>query len=135
MKKLILALLAAAIAAMPAAGQRQRVAPLRPASLQALADQVSHDGLRANVQRLVSFGTRHTLSDRNHPTRGIGAALSWTEAEFRRYSAACGRCLQVIRTGDTVTGRRIPAPTLVENVVAIQRGTLRPEQVVIITGH
>ncbi len=41
----------------------------------------------------------------------------------------------MVRTGDTVTGRRIPNPTLVENVVAIQRGTTRPDQVVIITGH
>jgi len=76
------------------------------------------------------------LSERNHSTRGIGASLNWTEAEFERYSRACGGCLQVVRTGDTVSGLpRIPNPTLVENVVAIQRGSERPNQVVIITGH
>ena len=136
MKKLLFALAAASLLAWPAAAQRQRPsAPTAPANLTALADEVTEESLRGHVERLVSFGTRHTLSDRDHPTRGIGAALNWTEAEFRRYSRACGNCLRVIRTGDTVTGRRIPNPTLVENVVAIQRGSERPEQVVIITGH
>jgi peptidase M28-like protein len=130
------ALALAALLAMVSAAHAQRSrSPAPPPSLRALADDVSEQSLRGHVERLVSFGTRHTLSDRNHPTRGIGAALNWTEAEFRRYSRACRGCLRVIRTGDTVTGRRIPNPTLVENVVAIQRGTERPDQVVIITGH
>jgi hypothetical protein len=132
MKKL---LILAALAAAPALSQSRQAAPPIPPPLRALADEVSEENLRATVERLVGFGTRHTLSARDHPTRGIGAALTWTEAQFREYSRACGGCLQVVRTGDTVTGRRIPNPTLVENVVAIQRGTERPNQVVIITGH
>ena len=135
MKKLIVPLAALAVllpASLPA--QRSR-APQPPATLNVLADQVSEEALRATVERLVSFGTRHTLSSRDDPRRGIGAALNWTEAEFRRFSQGCGGCLEVVRTGDTVTNRRIPNPTLVENVVAIQRGTERPDQVVIITGH
>ena len=138
MKQLLLAAAAALSLASAADAQRRpaRTAePAPPATLNALADQVSEQQLRATVERLVSFGTRHTLSSRDHPTRGIGAALRWTEQEFGRYSAACGNCLQVVRTGDTVTGRRIPNPTLVENVIAIQRGTERPNDVVIITGH
>ncbi len=137
MKRLLLAGLAL-LAAAPATAQRRAPVPPPPppASLTALADQVSEQSLRSYVERLVGFGTRHTLSDRNHPTRGIGAALNWTEAEFRRFSEACGGCLQVVRTGETVSGMpRIPNPTLVENVVAIQRGTTDPNRVVIITGH
>jgi hypothetical protein len=137
MKKLILAAVAAASLACSADAQRsRRTIPPPPASLNAIVDDVSESSLRSTVERLVGFGTRHTLSDRDHPTRGIGAALNWTEAEFRRYSRECGGCLEVIRTGDTVSGLpRIPNPTLVEDVVAIQRGTERPNQVVIITGH
>lgn len=136
MRKLILVLAAASVLAQPATAQRRRAPePIPTASLRSLADEVSEQRLRATVERLVSFGTRHTLSDRDHPTRGIGAALNWTEQELRRYSRDCGGCLEVIRTGDTVTGPRIPNPTLVENVVAIQRGSERPNQVVIITGH
>ena len=131
---LLIAVMAASMA-VTAHAQRSARAPSQPASLNAIAEQVSEQSLKAHVERLVSFGTRHTLSDRDHPTRGIGAALDWTEAELGRYSQACGGCLQVIRTGDTVTGRRIPNPTLVETVVAIQRGSERPNQVVIITGH
>jgi len=130
MKKL--ALLALALAAAPATAQPSRSAE----TPRAIADQVSQERLRATVERLVGFGTRHTLSARDHPTRGIGAALTWTEGEFRRYSRVCGGCLQVLRTGDTVTRPpRIPNPTLVENVIAIQRGREFPNRVVIITGH
>jgi len=126
-------LLLAALAAATAASAQ--VAPLPPPPPRALADQVSEAALRATVERLVAFGTRHTLSVRDHPTRGIGAALNWTEAEFRRLSRACGGCLTLVRPSDTVTNRRIPTPTLVEDVVAIQRGTTDPNRVIIITGH
>ena len=137
MKRLPLALAAATLLVQPAAAQRaRRAAPVAaPASLNALAAQVSEARLRADIERLVSFGTRHTLSARDHPTRGIGAALRWTERELGAISRACGNCLRVYRTGETVTGRRIPTPTLVENVVAVQPGTSDPDRVIIITGH
>ncbi len=119
---------------LAAAASAQQTPPA-PAPLRAIADQVSEARLRATVERLVGFGTRHTLSARDHPTRGIGAALNWTQAEFESISRGCGGCLQIVRTGDIVTGRRIPNPTLVENVVAIQRGTSDPDRVIVITGH
>ncbi|MDP8912998.1 MAG: M28 family metallopeptidase, partial [Pseudomonadota bacterium] len=81
------------------------------------------------------FGTRHTLSSQTDPRRGIGASLRWTEAEFRRYSRACGGCLTIATPSDVVTGRRVPTPTKVTNVFAIQRGTTDPNRVVIISGH
>jgi hypothetical protein len=120
----MLLLLAATASAQPA-----------PTPLRTIAGQVSEQRLRETVQRLVGFGTRHTLSVRGSTTRGIGAALDWTQAEFGRISQACGGCLTIVRPGDTVTNRRIPTPTLVEDVVAIQRGTGDPNRVVIITGH
>lgn len=130
-----LLLAALGLAAFPAAAQPRRPAPAAPASSRALADQVSAERLRATVERLVGFGTRHTLSQRGSATRGIGAALDWTEAEFRRLSEACHGCLEILRPSDTVTNRRIPTPTLVEDVIAIQRGTSDPARVIIITGH
>ena len=90
--------------------------------------------MKRTVEKLVSFGTRHTLSSQTDPKRGIGAALDWTESEFE-YSKACGGCLTTCQPCDTVTGRRIPTPTRVCDIVAIQRGTERPNDVVIITGH
>ncbi len=102
---------------------------------QRIAEDVSEQSLRSIVERLVSFGTRHTLSSQTDPKRGIGAALKWTEQEFRRYSKACGGCLTIATPSDVVTGRRVPTPTKVTNVLAIQRGTTEPNRVVIITGH
>src|SRR5688500_770579 len=138
MNKVAFAFAAALILGAPAGAQRSRRTP-PPApqlSLNDLADQVSEHALRATVERLVGFGTRHTLSSRDHPTRGIGAALNWTESEFQRMSRECGGCLEIVRPRDTVTRPpRIPTPTIVENVVAIQRGTTEPNRVVIITGH
>jgi acetylornithine deacetylase/succinyl-diaminopimelate desuccinylase-like protein len=99
------------------------------------ADAVGEAQLRATIAKLVGFGTRHTLSLQTDPKRGIGAALDWTEAEFRRYAHACGGCLRIERPSDIVTGRRVPTPTKVSDVIAIQRGTADPNRVVIITGH
>jgi hypothetical protein len=95
----------------------------------AAARNVSEARLRADVAKLVSFGTRHTLSSQTDPKRGIGASVRWAEAELK----ALG--LQTLQTCDTVTGRRVPTPTRVCNAVGIQRGTERPNDVVVITGH
>lgn len=99
------------------------------------AVQVSETRLRADIDALVGFGTRHTMSLQDHPTRGIGAARRWGEGEFRKASEACGGCLQIVLPERLVEGRRIPTPTRLVNVVAIQRGTERPNEVVIVQGH
>ena len=96
---------------------------------------VSPDRLRADVARLVAFGTRHTLSSQTDPVRGIGAARNWAEAEFRKIGAACGGCLTVTLPERMVTGARITTPVRLVDVVAIQQGTERPDEVVIVEGH
>ncbi|WP_295635280.1 M20/M25/M40 family metallo-hydrolase [Novosphingobium sp.] len=97
--------------------------------------EVSPDRLRADVAKLVSFGTRHTLSPQTDPVRGIGAARTWAEAEFRKISAACGGCLTVSLPERMVSGPRITTPVRLVDVVAIQNGTERPDEVVIVEGH
>lgn len=99
------------------------------------AEPVSADRLRSDVETMVSFGTRHTLSSLDDPERGIGAALDWGRAEFEEASAACGGCLDVSFVEREMSGRRIPEPVLIRNAVAIQRGSERPDEVVIIQGH
>ena len=96
---------------------------------------VSEARLRADVDRLVSFGTRHTMSEQDNPRRGIGAARRWGEGKFRKTSKACGGCLEIVLPERMVTGARIPTPTRLVNVVAIQRGSERPNEVVIVQGH
>jgi Peptidase family M28 len=109
--------------------------PSRDARLRAIVAPVSQAQLRHTIESLVSFGTRHTLSSQTDPKRGIGAALEWARGEFQRDSAACGNCLTIVDPAETFTGARIPTPTRVRDMVAIQRGTERPNDVVIIQGH
>jgi hypothetical protein len=106
------------------------VVPSAPyGTLQQIIAPVSGAEMKKTVEKLVSFGTRHTLSSQTDPKRGIGAALNWTEGQFKSFG------LPTIRPCDTVTGKRVPTPTRVCDMVAIQRGTERPNDVVIITGH
>jgi len=108
--------------------------PSEQPELRGLVTATSAARLHSDVATLVGFGTRHTLSDTQSKTRGIGAARRWIKAEFEHIGKACGGCLQVFYVSDTVTGKRIPEPTEVVNVVAIQRGTLDPERYVMMAG-
>ena len=96
---------------------------------------VSEDRLRADIDTLVGFGTRHTLSEQDNPTRGIGAAVDWGLAEFGRISQSCDGCLEIVAPERIEEGRRLPRPTRIRNAVAIQRGTERPNEVVIVQAH
>ena len=42
----------------------------------------SPTNIEKDIQALVNFGTRHTLSETESNTRGIGAARRWIKAEF-----------------------------------------------------
>ena len=99
------------------------------ARLAQIAAPVSQARIKATVEKLVSFGTRHTLSSQTDPKRGIGASLRWSEAELRSLG------LEVVTPSDMMSGKRVPSPTKITDVLAIQRGTERPNDVVIISGH
>ncbi|MGI9205615.1 MAG: M28 family metallopeptidase [Woeseiaceae bacterium] len=100
-----------------------------------LVADVSAERIETDIRKLVGFGTRHTLSETRSDTRGIGAARRWIADEFRRISDDCDGCLEVLVIGDTISGeRRIPDPTEVVSVVAIQRGTLDPDRMVMMSG-
>ncbi len=103
--------------------------------LMQMAAKVSPDELKSTIEHLVAFGTRHTLSDTRSSSRGIGAARRWVQARFDTLSKDCGGCLEIITPEDTVTGARVPTPSVIQNVMAIQRGTSDPDRVVIIAGH
>jgi hypothetical protein len=109
--------------------------PPENAKLRSITAPVSEARLRHIIESLVSFGTRHTLSSQTDPHRGIGAALNWTRDEFARYSTACGNCLTIVKPGQIFSGSRVPNPTWIYDMVAVQRGTERPNDVVIIQGH
>ncbi|MBD8871418.1 M20/M25/M40 family metallo-hydrolase [Rhodanobacter sp. DHB23] len=109
--------------------------PREQPALHALATAPSETELRATITRLVGFGTRHTLSGTQSDSRGIGAARRWVKARFEAISRDCGDCLDVVTPTQAFTGKRVPRPTEVMDVVAIKRGSTDPQRVIVITGH
>jgi hypothetical protein len=85
---MLLAATCTAQAAQPAIGKRQ-------AEIDAIVREISPQRIRAHVEKLVSFGTRHTMSETESDTRGIGAARRRIKAELERCGAAAGGRLQV----------------------------------------
>ncbi|MBC6988829.1 M20/M25/M40 family metallo-hydrolase [Hymenobacter sp. BT491] len=103
-----------------------------------MVEDVSAKNLEDDIRKLVSFGTRHTLSDTKDKKRGIGASRNWVEQEFKKYSKASGNRLKV--TQDTFTikpdGRRINKPVVMANVMATLPGTdPNDTRVFIVSGH
>ena len=98
---------------------------------------VSAERIRQYDLKLVSFGTRHTMSATVGP-RGIGAAREWIRSEFEQISKDCHDCLEVQNDEFTQPiSDRISMPTQIVNVYAVQRGT-DPEQarrIFLVTGH
>lgn len=106
-----------------------------PTRAQAIVAAVEPAQLRATIEKLVSFGTRHTASETRSEVRGIGAARRWVASRFAAISNDCGGCLTLVTPSQNFTGVRLPQPTEVMNIVAIQRGTSEPDRVVLIAGH
>lgn len=101
-----------------------------------IAEAPSAKHIENDIQTLVNFGTRHTLSDTVSATRGIGAARRWIKSEFDAISADCNNCLEVQYQRNLVPkdDRRIPKDTWVVNVLAIQKGSEFPNRYVIMSG-
>ena len=145
----IATLLVLALVAVPVGTRAQQVVPPAPAKasvlekapapaqplLRSIADDVQADALHATIARLVEFGTRHTMSDTQSKTRGIGAARRWVKSRFGEIDQHCKGCLQIETPEQSVTGDRIPQPTTIVDVLAIQRGTTDPDRVIVISGH
>ncbi|RDV26603.1 peptidase M28 [Alteromonas aestuariivivens] len=97
--------------------------------------QISAQRIEQDITALVNFGTRHTLSETESETRGIGAARRWVKQQFEAISSKCGNCLEVYYVAGTVSGeKRIPQPTEVVNVIAVQRGISDPNRYVLMSG-
>jgi hypothetical protein len=102
-----------------------------------IVSAVSADRIQKDIEKLVSFGTRHTLSDTVSQTQGIGAARRWIKSEFSEISKNCKGCLEVSYLRNIVKGdpkTRIKNDVEIVSVMAIQRGTKYPNRYVIMSG-
>ncbi|MCI3278600.1 M20/M25/M40 family metallo-hydrolase [Streptomyces cylindrosporus] len=104
--------------------------------LRSLLRELDPARIEATVRKLVSFGTRHTLSAQDDPARGIGAARDWLLAELRSYAAdSGGRMTAELQSYVQEPASRIPTATRITNVVATLRGSVTPERVYVVSGH
>jgi hypothetical protein len=126
---------AAGVAApTPAAAAPHRATPGR--ELRAVLREIDPRRIEAIIRKLVSFGTRHTLSVQDDPVRGIGAARDWIFAEMQRYATASGGRMTVEQQSFVQpVSPRIPAPTRITNIIATLRGSVTPERIYVVTGH
>jgi hypothetical protein len=124
-----------------AANRRGKKLPADPQIVGALIE-ISAQRIQLNIEKLVSFETRLTLSAQDPDSikagHGIGAAREWIRDELARYSRDCGGCLEVKTDSFTASPtERVPQPTVITNVYAILTGT-DPEnsrRMVLVTGH
>jgi hypothetical protein len=129
LKLIVIMLLAAP--AMAQTTIRQDVA------IRQMTDEVSDKNIEAIIRKLVSFKTRHTLSDTTSKTEGIGAARNWIKAEMERYAAlANGRMKVEFDTFTQPEGGRINKPTILKNIVATLKGTDPGDtRIFMVSGH
>ncbi len=106
--------------------------------IEKIVAEISPDSIKRNIEKLVGFHTRHTLSDTLSDTRGIGAARRWIKAEMERYSKANGGRMEV-SYDESVTppSQRVNRPTKIVNVVGYLPGaqTQSKDRIYVVSGH
>jgi hypothetical protein len=115
-------------------------AAIRPqkanAELRGILAAIDPDRIEANIRKLASFGTRHTLSTQTDPVRGIGAARNWIFEELKTYAAASGgRMIVEIQSFIQPVSPRVPTPTQISNVIATLRGDVNDGRTYVVSGH
>ena len=109
----------------------------RDENISRMVDEVSSKNIETIIRKLVSFKTRHTLSDTASATEGSGAARNWIKSEYEKYAAASGGRMTV--QFDTFTqpkSDRVDKPIHLKNVLAILKGTDPTDtRVYIVSGH
>ncbi len=110
----------------------------RDPQIESLVSQISADSLKKFDEKLVSFGTRSTLSTTTDPKRGIGAARMWVLSKFQEFAKTSeGRMTAVL---DTFTlqpdGKRVDKAILMANVMATLKGSdPNDDRIFMVSGH
>jgi hypothetical protein len=115
------------------------IAPRDP-NIARMLSEINARNIEGTIRKLVSFGTRNTLSSQDNPTRGIGAARDWLYNEFQKVSASSGGRMTVEKqTFEQAPGKyqRIARTTTLTNIVATLRGTQAESanRIYVVSGH
>ena len=116
----------------------RRTVPVRNRAISNIVREIDARNIEATIRKLVSFGTRNTLSEQNDPKRGIGAARDWLYSEFLKAAEASnGRMTVEKQTFEQQKAARVPQPTMLTNIVATLKGS-QPEstdRIYVVSGH
>jgi peptidase M28-like protein len=138
MRKSLTLLLLAASLNVAVAQTPGRSPAARNRTIASIVREIDARNVEATIRKLVSFGTRNTLSEQNDPKRGIGAARDWLYAEFLRAAEASkGRMTVEKQAYEQQKAPRVPQPTIITNVVATLKGS-QPEsadRIYVVSGH
>jgi hypothetical protein len=118
-------------------GPGQRIRRQQPAhDLRKLLSEIDPNRMQATIEKLVSFGTRHTLSSQTDPNRGIGAATNWIFNQLQAIAATSGgRMTTELQSYIQPPASRIPVPTQITNVITTLRGATSPDRIYLVSGH
>jgi hypothetical protein len=110
----------------------------KDAEIAGMVTEISADSMKSYVTKLVSFGTRNTLSSTTNPNAGIGAARNWILSRFKSFAAASGG--RFTAKFDTSTykpdGKRIDSTVTLTNVIGTLKGSdPNDHRVFVISGH
>ena len=117
--------------------RKQPTQPHNP-QIARLVSEIDARNIERTIRKLVSFGTRNTLSEQNDPSRGIGAARDWLYGEFEKIGAASGGRLTIEKQAfEQPKAARVPQPTMLTNIIATLKGTQAESvnRVYVVSGH
>ncbi|NJM26544.1 MAG: M28 family peptidase, partial [Bacteroidia bacterium] len=121
-------------------GSAQNPKPATDKSIQAMVDAVSADSIKAYIYKMVSFKTRHSLSDTSSNSEGIGAARRWVASKFRQFAQQNRADMQVDLDPYEITPNprspRVPYTMTMKNVLGTLAGSDPADtRVLLVSGH
>ncbi|EKM76337.1 hypothetical protein AGABI1DRAFT_108878 [Agaricus bisporus var. burnettii JB137-S8] len=119
-------------------GPGKKVTPQEPSrELEKILSNIDPDRIRHTITKLVSFGTRHTLSSQTDPNRGTGAARDWIASEMQTYADASHGRMKISTPSyiQEPDGDRVLFPVRISDVVATLEGSVEPNRVYVVSGH
>ncbi len=110
----------------------------RNPKIEQMVNEISCERIEQDIRTLVSFHTRHNLSEQNDPAKGIGAAWNWIKTDMEKSIPQSGGRLSVALEPYEAggEGERLKTRIQLKNVVATLKGTNPDDdRILVVSGH